>query len=129
MIMQHAMNMYGINEGVGTILGDLVVVSGTAPAAPVFMLIMGIFFLRSKNMRTNALKGLNLIGIGYLLNPARFVIPTLLAGDYPATGPDSPLGQLMGVDILHMAGLSLICMSLLRHLKPTVWLVWPCSWL
>ena len=122
MIMQHAIIMYAVNEGAGTILGDLVVLSGTAPAAPVFMLIMGIFFLRAQDMRTNVLRGLKLIGLGYLLNLVRFVIPTLLTGDYPASGPDSPLGLLMTVDILQMAGLSLICMNLIRRTRPLIWL-------
>ena len=48
---------------------------------------------------------LKLIGMGYLLNHLRIAIPTLLAGDYPATGPDSPLGLLMGADRPGYAGI------------------------
>jgi len=120
--MQHAMIMYAVNEGAGSVLGDLIVLAGTAPAAPVFMLIMGLFFLRTQGMKTNVLRGLKLIGMGYLLNLLRFVIPIMIAGDYPSRGPDSPFGQLMTVDILQMAGLSLICMSMVRRIRPIIWL-------
>jgi len=122
MIMQHGMIIYGINEGEGSFLGELIVLLGTGPAAPIFMLIMGVFFLRVKDMRGSAIRGLKLIGLGYLLNLLRFVIPTILTGDYPANGPDSPFGLLMAIDILQMAGLSLICMSLIRYIRPVVWL-------
>ncbi len=122
MIMQHAMLIYGVHEGEGSVLGELIILSGTAPAAPVFMLIMGIFFLRAKDTKTIVIRGLKLIGLGYLLNLFRFVLPTIIAGEYAADGPDSLLGRLMAVDILQMAGLSLICMSLVRRMRPPVWL-------
>ncbi len=122
MIMQHGMIIYGINEGEGSILGELIVLLGTGPAAPVFMLIMGVFFLRTKNRMDSVKRGFKLIGAGYLLNLFRFVIPTMLAGDYPLSGPDSLLGLFMTIDIFQMAGLSLICMSLIRHMRPITWL-------
>ncbi len=123
MIMQHCMIMYGVNGGEGSALGDLVLLMGTAPAAPVFMLIMGIFFLRANDLKATALRGIKLIIMGYLLNLLRFVLPVLLAGNYPPSGPDSPLGLLLAIDILQMAGLSLIIMSAIRRLPPISWLL------
>ena len=122
MILQHAMIIYARDEGAGTLLGEVIILCGTAPAAPVFMLIMGIFYLGAKDLKAHVHRGLKLIAMGYLLNVFRFVLPVLLSGDYPLSGPDSPLGLLMAVDILQMAGLSLICMSLIRPLGPMAWL-------
>ncbi len=121
MIMQHGMIIYGINEGAGSLLGEFIVILGTAPAAPVFMLIMGVFFPMQKDMKLNAVRGVKLIGTGYLLNLFRFVLPSLIGGEYSAGGPDSLLGQFLVVDILQMAGFSLIIMGLIRSLPPGVW--------
>jgi surface polysaccharide O-acyltransferase-like enzyme len=121
MIMQHSMIMYAVNEGEGSFIGDLVVLSGTVPAAPVFMMIMGVFFLKSKSMKASTIRGLKLIVLGYILNFFRFFLPVLIGGEYPVTGPDSLLGQLLEVDILQMAGLSLIIMVLIRDLEAGVW--------
>lgn len=44
MIMQHAMIMFEKTEGEGdTIIGNIFILLGTAPAAPVFVFIMGVF--------------------------------------------------------------------------------------
>ena len=119
MIMQHTVIIYGINEGENSLLAGLFVLAGTAPAAPVFMFIMGIFFLRSQNTQKNILRGMKLIGLGYLLNFLRFALPVFLAGE----GIIEVIKVLMAVDILQLAGLSLIILSFVRKLKPSAWLV------
>ena len=80
MIMQHAMLYYAVGSGLQSNLGKLVVISGTAPAAPVFMLIMGIFFMRAKTagLRYGVVRGLKLLALGYLLNALRFAIPAVI---------------------------------------------------
>ncbi len=122
MILQHAMIIYAVDEGRGHGLGEAVLLAGTAPAAPVFMVIMGIFCLKVRNRRALAVRGIGLILLGYLLNGLRFSLPTLVGGDYPLSGPDSPLGQLLIVDILHLAGAGLVVISLIRRLPPWSWL-------
>ena len=122
MIMQHAFIIYAVDEGHGSFLGDTFVLLGTGPAAPVFMFIMGVFFLGARDMGAVRLRGLKLIGMGYLLNFFRFTLPSLLAGEWPASGPSSPLAQFLAIDILQMAGLSLILMGSLGKMKPWRWL-------
>ena len=123
MILQHGMIMYAVDEGAGTPVGDFIVLAGTAPAAPVFMFIMGVFFLKARDMETVRLRGLKLMALGYVLNLLRFSIPTLLLGEYDEWGPDSPVGQFFAVDILQMAGFSLIVMSTLAEMKPRNWVL------
>ena len=60
MILQHAIIIHERTSGEGnTILGNLFVILGTAPAAPVFIFIMGVFFIKSnKPLKQNILRGL-----------------------------------------------------------------------
>lgn len=122
MILQHAMILFCVNEGEGSILGEMVVLAGTAPAAPVFMIIMGVFFVTSEKADLNyALKrGALLFASGYLLNALRFTLPLLIA--HSMTGDTALLTEattlFFSVDILQMAGLSLIIMGLLKRFFP-----------
>lgn len=82
MILQHAIIIHERTSGEGnTILGNLFVFLGTAPAAPVFIFIMSVFFIKSnKPLKQNILRGLKLFVFGYILNLLRFTIPVFLAG-------------------------------------------------
>jgi len=129
MIMQHAVIIYAVNAGEGSDLGDIVLLLGTAPAAPVFMLIMGIFFAHSRktmSLRFGVTQGLRLLLLGYLLNLIRFSLPTQITGEYGIMfkGSESPLALFFVVDILQMAGLSLIVMTLIKR-----YLSWRIVWL
>ncbi|MBN1342858.1 MAG: DUF1624 domain-containing protein [Phycisphaerae bacterium] len=128
MIMQHAMLIYGIKEGRSSPLGMIVLLSGTGPAAPVFMLIMGVFFVRPKTagLRYGLVRGLKLIALGYLLNLLRFSIPVLIRAR-SGLGTDDinlALSHFFAVDILQMAGLSLMIMAIIRQYapRPLIWL-------
>ncbi len=119
MIFQHAVILYDTNQGESSLLGIIIVLLGTAPAAPVFMVIMGIFFSRKKSVSlSKELKaGLKLIVLGYLLNIFRFVIPdlfTLLESPvHSVLAEQSSLDLFLSVDILQMAGYSWIFMAFL----------------
>jgi len=123
MIMQHCVITFGTEEVNEDGLGLVILLLGTAPAAPVFMFLMGVFFIYAGNkpVRTNLVRGVKLLVLGYLLNLLRFVLPALLLlGTGLATTeelePDGPVGLLLMVDILQFAGLAYIAMTLLRHL-------------
>ncbi|MCP4024594.1 MAG: DUF1624 domain-containing protein [Desulfobacteraceae bacterium] len=129
MIWQHAMIFYAVDGGERSILGGIVLLLGTAPAAPVFMVIMGIFFMKAKNKGVlyGLVRGIKLLALGYILNCFRFFIPltigTLTGLKFPS--PISANALLFSVDILQMAGLSLIIMALLRQFLPfkQLWVV------
>ncbi|MCF8067145.1 MAG: DUF1624 domain-containing protein [Desulfobacterales bacterium] len=129
MILQHAMIMFAVNSGESSELGDLILLLGTAPAAPVFMLIMGIFFMRSNSqcLKAGILRGFKLIFLGYILNIFRFSLPELLSSGSIGTtqNDESAIALFFAVDILQMAGLSLIVMSIVRRFLPwrKFWLV------
>ena len=103
-------------------MGGIFLLLGTAPAAPVFMVIMGLFFMRpGKNGLSYGIKrGLTLITLGYILNVFRFYIPILIATKIHVPLPEfmTPMSFLLSVDILQLAGLSLIFMSLIQYFLP-----------
>ncbi len=116
MVMQHTMIMHEKTGGeVNTLLGGIFILLGTAPAAPVFMLIMGAFIMKSnKTMKEGIVRGIRLFIFGYVLNVFRFTIPLLISGTSPFLGKES-LSLLFEVDIFQLAGLSLIAASLIRR--------------
>ncbi len=123
MILQHSLVVYAVDGGETSVLGAIFVLLGTAPAAPVFMVIMGLFFMRPKTIGVayGIKRGLILISLGYILNGFRFYVPILIATKFHASLPEfmTPVSFLLSVDILQLAGLSLIFMSLIRHFLPT----------
>ncbi len=131
MILQHSLVVYAVDGGETSVLGGMFVLLGTAPAAPVFMVIMGLFFMRPRTIGVayGIKRGLLLIALGYVLNGFRFYIPILIATKFQASLPEfmTPVSFLLSVDILQLAGLSLIFMSLIRYFLPTqpwTWGAW-----
>jgi surface polysaccharide O-acyltransferase-like enzyme len=129
MILQHTLIMYARNMGEGSDLGEIFLLLGTAPAAPVFLLLMGIFFARSTKpkLKYGMMRGLKLLMGGYLLNLFRFSLPVLITGDHGDFFADSesPFSLLFVVDVPQVAGLSLMVLSLLKYvrLRRELWLV------
>ncbi|WP_409179025.1 heparan-alpha-glucosaminide N-acetyltransferase domain-containing protein [Brevibacillus fortis] len=117
MIMQHTMIMHERTSGAGdTLLGNLFVLLGTAPAAPVFIFIMGVFAVRSKkSVAENMIRGCKIFAFGYVLNLLRFTIPFSLAGD-----SGEAVSHFFMVDIFQLAGLSLIFFSAFKKLAEHV---------
>lgn len=134
MIMQHAVIVFGHRHGMQTLdgrsspLGLVVLLLGTAPAAPVFMLIMGIFFVRSRSsaVRPAFIRGLRILALGYLLNLMRFYLPQMCGAPFMMLlgKEDSPIDLLLAADILQMAGLSLMLMGVVKRFlpDPRLWL-------
>ena len=125
MILIHVLRHWGDPATWTTPIGTVVSFLGGPPAAPVFMFLMGASLAFSRRTSFNALarRGVLLIAAGYLLNLARGTLP-LSAG--LATGvvtpeevaPFTPLSLLWMVDILQLAGCSLILMAALREVVP-----------
>ncbi len=126
MVLQHAVLLFATGQGEGLVLGKIVLLLGGAPAAPVFLFIMGIFLGRpDRKIGRGVRRGLKLIALGYLLNLLRSTLPSLFTGPEiaSATVPASPLASFWAVDILQMAGLSFVLLTLLRRYLPFRW-VW-----
>ncbi|MCF7953059.1 MAG: acyltransferase [Spirochaetales bacterium] len=116
MFAQHCMLVHETGAGDSSHwLSLLFVLLGTAPAAPVFMIIMGAFMMKSQaSLRTHLLRGVKLLVLGYLLNLLRF--PMILPTEY-GDGEFFPLlltNFFSLVDILQLAGISLILGAFLK---------------
>ena len=131
MILVHVLRHWGDPSTWVTPIGTVISNLGGPPAAPVFMFLMGasLAFSRRTSFGSLARRGLWLIAAGYLLDFFRGTLP-LEAG--LATGvvtldkvaPFTPFSLLTTVDILQLAGCSLVLMAALRAVVPPgpVWL-------
>jgi len=121
MVCQHAVFMFGATNVQTSLLGYLLIVLGRLPAAPVFLLLMGIFFVyndRTKEelFRLGLSKGIKLFLLGYFLNIIRFSLPIIFG--VPLLTFSIHHGQLILlstsifiVGILQCAGMSLIVLA------------------
>lgn len=126
MISQHLWLLIGIHYIGNESLNFIFFLLGTVLAAPVFLFLMGINVNNSQhNTPKDFLKrGLLLIILGYLLSALRFFLPIVLAQHFNLiNNPEDiiykikPIYYLLQVDILQLAGLSLILISFLKKIK------------
>jgi len=115
MVFQHVQIIFAVSSGEDSALGVTFLLLGTAPAAPVFMVAMGFLFGSSSRAgtRSGVGRGLQLFALGYVLNLVRFAVPLLVSGDprtIDAFG-GTWWGPLFEIDILQLAGLSLVVLG------------------
>lgn len=136
MIVSHVSLMLGSADAcvtpVGRFMNDF---CGTAPAAPVFMLLMGIFFVfpQDRSLSVKVLRGFKLFLLGIILNFVRMVIPFFILSKYAPEMFDSMVSALQvsrevvfwrilyNVDILGFAGVACIILALLQPLLTRCW--------
>lgn len=132
MICVHVQITFSTADAQSSAVGKLIDFLGEAPAAPVFMAMMGVsfYFTRRTEFWPGVLRGLKIVMLGYLLNLLRGVVPVLLAKSFApesyARIPAAVLDlsdALLELDILQFAGLSLIVMAVLRKLAAGKWLL------
>lgn len=124
MILVHVLETYGTEDLYETIIGEAVEFLGGAPAAPVFMFLMGFFLIypSDKGLKVNVIRGLKLMALGYLLSFLRYNFPEALGiTDYG--GGFELFSFVWEVDILQFAGIAMILLALIRHYLP-----WPRTW-
>lgn len=130
MVCVHVLGLYSQPSVISeSYFGKIISLLGEAPAAPVFMLIMGVLFSykAARNIKTDLQRGIKLFIKGYLLNVARLITPllimlvlfpfvrsTMLTQDNPDVVTEL-INNLLVVDILQLAGLSYLIMALLSH--------------
>jgi uncharacterized membrane protein len=116
MFTQHCMLVHEYSGGNSEHwLSILFTLLGTAPAAPVFMIIMGVFMMKSKaTVKEQILRGIKLFSLGYLLNLLR--IPMLLSeGSFGIDFFEKTLFNILTLnDILQLAGLSFMLAALIK---------------
>lgn len=125
MILQHSFWVFGkypTTNSFDSISIEIAITLGGI-SAPVFMFLMGLFFgfKKEKSIKYGLTRGVKLIGLGYVLNIFRFVIPfsigtELMLIDYPVLfeGFPSPIWEIFFLDILQFAGLALIILTLIK---------------
>jgi hypothetical protein len=136
MIMCHTVIVYGTDRVVESPLGIfLAKIMGTWPGAPVFMILMGIFFVypNAKPASVRIARGVKLFLLGLVLNCLRLVFPYLIAKlvnpdallnfHYLTPNSDFPvLWQLFYfMDILTFAGLAFILLALFELVLKKDW--------
>ena len=125
MILIHVLRHWGDPSTWTTPVGTVISFLGGPPAAPVFMFLMGasLAFSRRTSFQSLATRGLWLIAAAYALNLVRGTLP-LSAGlavgvvTPEEVSPFTPANLLTMVDILQLAGCSLVLMAALREVVP-----------
>ncbi len=131
MFTQHSMLVHEVSGGEGEgLLITLFMSLGTAPSAPIFMLLMGAFLMKSKSdIGQNAWRGFKLLILGFILNLLRFTLPLLIAilltddNSLNLGEGETPLELLFYVDIFQLAGLSLIFCAFLKKIAERKFIV------
>ncbi|WOE87224.1 acyltransferase family protein [Aeromonas veronii] len=113
-----------------SIFGKVITLLGEAPAAPVFMVIMGILYTYKKQHQfTHDIKrSFSLLTKGYYLNFLRLAVPFILFLFYMPFDTNKPddkltnfvddiISNLLVVDILHAAGLSYLIMAIVNKFQ------------
>lgn len=115
MIQVHLTELFAVSEFSESLAGKISLFMGGIPAAPLFMAVMGWFIAaRQAGFGRQVLRGLKLIGWGFLLNIGMNL--HLFLKIFNGNSAVDPLPYLFGVDILFLAGLSVIIIASLRTL-------------
>jgi len=125
MVQVHLIELFAQQQIFDSYIGSVLLFLGGPAAAPVFMTVMGYFIAKGKtNFSKSIIRGFKLIGGGLLLNFGLNL--HLFIKIYNQTIVTSPWPYLFGVDILFLAGLSIIFLSLFQKLfknKPLPYII------
>ena len=120
MIQVHIMELFALEDIYISWAGRISLFLGATPAAPVFMMVMGYFMgISRKSVKHLLLRGIKLIGLGLLLNIGlnMHLLYRIMAGDFDL----NPWQYIFGVDILFLAGLSILFIALMsKFLKKSI---------
>lgn len=113
MIQVHIMELFIDLSGHESLAGNISLFAGGPFTAMVFMLVMGYFVAKSKKtVKQTAIRGIRIFVLGFLLNIGlNFHLLLKIAFD---GWPYNPLEYIFGVDILYLAGLSIIVLAVLK---------------
>lgn len=123
MLLVHVTGEFLDESANNTVFAKVIDFMGSIPAAPVFMFVMGVGFVYSKNQQPQKLfkRGLLIFFSGYVLNFLRGFFPLYIGSrlGYYTLNLDGLEWYhfLVEVDILQFAGLSMIFVSILKAIK------------
>lgn len=118
MIQVHVMELFATEEISQSLIGQISLFLGGPPAAPLFMAVMGFYLFYSKRKFSQNLKrGFYLVLGGILLNIGLnlHLLILYLLGKVEV----EPLRFILGADILPLAGLSIILISVIKKITKT----------
>jgi uncharacterized membrane protein len=116
MIQVHITELLIDMAGRESVFGEISLFLGGPFAAVVFMAVMGYFVAKNKNtLAQNMLRGAKIFILGFLLNIG-LNLHLLLKIQFAGWQYD-PLEYIFGIDILYLAGLSIIILSILKTFK------------
>ncbi len=119
MIQVHLMELFSTPAISSSMVGKISLFLGGPLAAPAFMLIMGYYCSFKKGIASVIIRGIKLIGLGIILN---LMLNThVLIAIYNNKFNLNPWEYVWGVDILFLAGLSLIFIALLHMVFKSKW--------
>jgi len=125
MIQVHLMELFAKQEIYDGFWGKVSLFLGGPPAAPVFMVVMGYFIAKSgSGTMPLVFRGFRLMVYGFLLNTGLNL--NLFYHIFSGKMEVNPLPYLFGVDILFLAGLSIVLIGILRrvlHASVFLWLM------
>ena len=124
MVQVHLTELFATPAFFNSLAGKISLFLGGPAAAPVFMAMMG-YFIAWKNVSSKALllRGIKLIGLGILLNIGlNFHLLVKYFGGY--LGEINPWTYVFGVDILFLAGLSMLVIASIQKLAAKHLLPW-----
>jgi len=125
MVQVHLMELFANELTYNSMFGKISLFLGGPPAAPVFMAVMGYFMAHSnKHLSKSLWRGLKLILLGIIVNIG--MNANLLVKTFQGNLDVNPWQYIFGVDILFLAGLSIILISLLKLVfneKLLFWLI------
>lgn len=118
MVIVHVNEVYQSEEFSGGLYERFIEFIGSPPAAPIFMLLLGVGLVYSKNSNAHSLikRGMIIFISAYILNFVRDYIPySILAflEDDPSYKIEA-WDSLWGIDILQFSGLSFIFFGLIK---------------
>lgn len=115
MVQVHIVELFARQEVYDSALGRISLFLGGPFAAPVFLAVMGYFLAASgRSLRSMSWRGIKLIVLGFGLNIGLnlHLFIKILNGNIA----EDPWKYLFGVDILFVAGLSIIIISFLKKI-------------
>lgn len=123
MIQVHVTELFLKPDLYNSVYGKISLFFGGPPAAPLFMAVMGYFLAASKKRFSSTIKrGILLLAGGFLLNAG--LNANLLYKIYTGKLIVNPYEFIFGVDILFLAGLSVLTIALIKRLfKDNVYLI------
>ena len=121
MIWVHVIEVYQSTEIEGSLYNRIIEFIGSPPAAPIFMMMLGVGIVYSRKSTPKSLfnRGLILIVSGYILNFFRDFIPYYLLGKIHQDVEYIKEGWVLlwGTDILPFAGLAFIYFAFIKKFK------------